>query len=549
MKCRMRNVVFTLLIVLYFTVFQNIALWHHLSALFDAQAVQGWGFLLSIPLFIAALMNVVFTLLIWPRVYRVILPVLIIAATGVTYAMYQYGVVFDHGMMVNVVETDTHEATSYLSPVMLVWFVGLAVIPLLLLSRIDVDFGASTRQLLLHKGGALLLSVVVVGGIAAGYYKDYASLLRNHSEIKAMINPTNFLSAGYRVMKERLYEAHLPFTAIGTDAVDNNAAQGKAEQGKVGKPNVLVLVVGETARAQDYALDGYARNTNPYLSKEAEAGGLLSYQHVTSCGTATAVSVPCMFSRMTHDDYNALTARHQEGLLDVLRHAGVAVTWIDNNSGSKGVADRVNVIATQGSKDPALCPDGLCYDGILLKPLKQQLAHATNDSVIVLHLMGSHGPTYAKRYPKAFERFTPVCETSDLQRCSQEALLNTYDNTLLYTDYVLDQVIQLLKQESGQVNAAMLYVSDHGESLGENGIYLHGMPYAVAPSQQTHIPMITWFSPNFTQHQRLDGQCMSQVAQHDKLSHDNVFHTVLGMMDVSSREYQPQLDMLAACRL
>ncbi|GAL06158.1 phosphoethanolamine transferase EptA [Photobacterium aphoticum] len=539
MQRRLRSMGFTLLIALYFTVFQNMALWHHLSVLYAAQKVQGWGFLLTVPVFIFVLMNVVFTLLIWPRVYKVIIPVLILAATGVTYAMYQYGVVFDHGMMVNVVETDTHEATSYLSPALFGWFIGLAVIPLILLWRVKVDFGASTRQLLLKKGMSILLSLVVVGAIAGLYYKDYASLLRNHSEIKAMINPTNFLSAGYRVLKERVYEAHLPFEVIGTDAVDRNAALAEK-----GKPNVLVLVVGETARAQDYALDGYDRNTNPYLSKES----ILSYQNVSSCGTATAVSVPCMFSRMTHDNYDALTARHQEGLLDVLKHAGVSVTWIDNNSGSKGVANRVNVIITQGSNDPTLCPDGMCYDGILLKPLKQQLAHIEGDTVIVLHLMGSHGPTYAKRYPKAFARFKPVCETSDLQQCSQEALINTYDNSLVYTDYILDQIIGLLKEESSKVNGAMLYMSDHGESLGEQGIYLHGMPYSIAPSQQTHIPMITWFSPTFTQHQRLDGQCMSQVAQHDKLSHDNVFHTVLGMMDISTNTYDPHLDMLAACR-
>ncbi|GHA53197.1 phosphoethanolamine transferase [Photobacterium aphoticum] len=539
MQRRLRSMGFTLLIALYFTVFQNMALWHHLSVLYAAQKVQGWGFLLTVPVFIFVLMNVVFTLLIWPRVYKVIVPVLILAATGVTYAMYQYGVVFDHGMMVNVVETDTHEATSYLSPALFGWFIGLAVIPLILLWRVKVDFGASTRQLILKKGMSILLSLVVVGAIAGLYYKDYASLLRNHSEIKAMINPTNFLSAGYRVLKERVYEAHLPFEVIGTDAVDRNAALAEK-----GKPNVLVLVVGETARAQDYALDGYDRNTNPYLSKES----ILSYQNVSSCGTATAVSVPCMFSRMTHDNYDALTARHQEGLLDVLKHAGVSVTWIDNNSGSKGVANRVNVIITQGSNDPTLCPDGMCYDGILLKPLKQQLAHIEGDTVIVLHLMGSHGPTYAKRYPKAFARFKPVCETSDLQQCSQEALINTYDNSLVYTDYILDQIIGLLKEESSKVNGAMLYMSDHGESLGEQGIYLHGMPYSIAPSQQTHIPMITWFSPTFTQHQRLDGQCMSQVAQHDKLSHDNVFHTVLGMMDISTNTYDPHLDMLAACR-
>ncbi|MGF1726827.1 phosphoethanolamine transferase [Photobacterium nomapromontoriensis] len=540
MKFRLNSLGFTFVVALYFTVFQNLALWQHLIELFGHQHTLNWGFIRTIPVFILMLMNVVFTLFVWPRFYKFIIPFFVFASTGVTFGMYQYGVVFDYGMMVNMVETDTHEATSYLSMALVLWFFFLAVVPLLLMTRIEVVFNPSKRRLLAGKGVSILVSLLVVVGIASLYYKDYASLLRNNSEIKSMINPTNYVSAGYRVMKNRLYEANLPFTRIGTDAIDTNAAPLAAGKSK---PNVLVLVVGETARAQDYALDGYPRNTNPYLSAEK----VLSFQNVSSCGTATAVSVPCMFSNMTRDNYSASKARRQEGLLDVLTHAGINVVWLDNNSGSKGASDRVTTISTQGGKDKTLCPDGMCYDEVLIGELKQQLAQAKGDTVIVLHLMGSHGPTYYQRYPKAFEVFKPVCATSEIQNCSSESLVNTYDNTLLYTDYVLSQVVDVLKQQNDD-NTSMLYMSDHGESLGENGIYLHGMPYAIAPVQQTHIPMISWFSPAFEQHQQLNMDCMAQLAQNGELSHDNLFHSVLGMMDVSTVEYNQQLDMLAQCR-
>lgn len=163
----------------------------------------------------------------------------------------------------------------------------------------------------------------------------------------------------------------------------------------------------------------------------------------------------------------------------------------------------------------------------------------TGDIMIVLHQMGIHGPAYYKRYPASFEKFTPVCRTNELEECSKEEISNAYDNALLYTDYFLSQVIALLKNYSDRFEAAMLFVSDHGESLGEFNVYLHGLPFKIAPEGQKHIAAVFWFSDNF----KLDKEALRQKSS-EFFSHDNLFHTILGLMEVQTDIYDRSLDMI-----
>jgi lipid A ethanolaminephosphotransferase len=324
--------------------------------------------------------------------------------------------------------------------------------------------------------------------------------------------------------------------AMGTDAVKRPDVAGN------GKKNLLILVAGETARAENFSLNGYGRNTNPRLSQEA----IINFGNVSSCGTATAVSLPCMFSNLGRDNYSDEVAKQQEGLLDVVAHSNIPVLWRDNNSGCKGACDRVASESVAELHVEPYCNSEECFDEILLHNLGDYLAQLKGDGMIVLHQKGSHGPTSYKRYPEKFKQVTPVCATSELQNCSQAEIVNAYDNTILYTDYFLSQVIAFLKQHADEYNGAMLYVSDHGESLGENNIYLHGLPYFMAPSQQTHVPMIAWISPGFQQAKGLDGSCLAQK-QDGEYSHDNLFHTVLGLMGVSTSVYDAKLDIFASC--
>lgn len=273
---------------------------------------------------------------------------------------------------------------------------------------------------------------------------------------------------------------------------------------------------------------------------------MVNYRDTKSCGTATAVSLPCMFSVYPRKQYSDWKARSTENLVNVLTHAGVSVTWWDNNTGSKGIADLISFASMTHRKDSPLCNDGECLDEIFLDELDRKLGATTKNSVIVLHQIGSHGPAYYQRYPAAFRRFTPDCRTPELMTCSTEEITNAYDNTILYTDHVLASVAALLEKHQDRIAGAMIYMSDHGESLGENGIYLHGAPYAIAPKEQTQVPFIAWFSRPYQAAMGLDAACLSRD-QDAPRSHDNLFHTVLGMMDVQTRVYNHSLDAFAAC--
>jgi lipid A ethanolaminephosphotransferase len=252
-----------------------------------------------------------------------------------------------------------------------------------------------------------------------------------------------------------------------------------------------------------------------------------------------------MFSLSTFDDFRLRDAKAHENVLDVLKRAGVNVLWRDNNSDSKGVADGV---AFEDFRSPDVNPvcDDECRDVGMLSGLDDYIAnHPEGDIVIVLHQMGNHGPAYYKRYPKEFEIYTPVCESNQLENCSREEINNAYDNAVTYSDFFLANVIDFLQPLQSNFSTSMIYMADHGESLGELGLYLHGLPYAIAPEAQTHVAAALWLGDDLSEEAR------QQLETHVKqpLSHDNYFHTVLGLLNVNTKIYEPELDILAPVKL
>ncbi len=311
------------------------------------------------------------------------------------------------------------------------------------------------------------------------------------------------------------------------------------------RKSLFVVVVGETARADHFALNGYERQTNPELAK---VSGLINYPAAYSCGTDTAQSVPCMFSGLGRSGFSNKRAASQHNLLDILKRAGLDVIWRENQAGCKGVCDRVTTEVLTGLKHPTFYAYTENHDEILVDGLAERIKALEKDTVIVMHMMGSHGPAYWKRYPERFAVFNPICRESQFSRCTREEIVNAYDNTLLYTDFVLAKLIAALEAgEAAGVDTGMVYMSDHGESLGEKNIYLHGMPYAFAPEAQKHVPMVMWMSPEFATARGIDHACVQQRAG-AKTGHDMLFHSVLGVMDVKTRVYDPALDLTAPCR-
>ncbi|WP_223448971.1 phosphoethanolamine transferase [Pseudomonas sp. BF-R-19] len=514
----------------------NYVLWQHL---FEITASDGKGIVMRVAFgaMIFAAFNIVLTLLAFRPVLKPILTLLFMTSAGVAYFMGQYGVLIDTGMLRNFAETNATEVRDLLSLKLFVYILLLGVLPSWLLWKTPINYRRWHRELL-SKVLVVFASAAVIGGVALVNYQGLSSLFRNHHELRLMVVPSNYIGASAGFLREQVASAHQPFVKLGEDARRNPAWQTH------GRKSLTVLVVGESARAENFGILGYSRDTTPTLSKE---DGLIAFTDVHSCGTETAVSVPCMFSNMGRKDYNASKAKNEEGLLDVLKHAGIDVIWRDNQSGCKGTCDRVTVDDVSNLKDPVLCANSECRDEILLQGLQHFIDTLDKDTVLVLHQMGSHGPEYFKRYPKEFERFTPVCESNALNNCSRESIVNGYDNTLVYTDHVLSTLIDLLRSNQDKVDTAMLYLSDHGESLGEYNLFLHGTPYMLAPEQQKHVAMFAWFSDSYKKSFAVDTHCLQQ-SREKPLSQDNLFHSMLGLLEVNSKVYNQDLDMFAGCR-
>ncbi|SHN12046.1 lipid A ethanolaminephosphotransferase [Pseudomonas asturiensis] len=514
----------------------NTTLWQHL---FDITDNHDGNTVLRVAfgLIVLCIFNGVLTLFAFKRVLKPLLTVVFILSAAVSYFMSQYGVLIDVGMFRNVAETNITEAQGLLSLKLVAYLVLLGIVPSVVLWKTPINYRRWHRELL-SKAIVLAGCGFVMGSMALLNYQGLSSLLRNHHELRLMVVPSNYMGASISYLREKVISARKPFSTVAEDATLSNAwAQHP-------RKSLTVLVVGESARADNFGLLGYTRDTTPELRSQP---GVIAFSDMQSCGTETAVSVPCMFSNMGRKNYNPTTAKNQEGLLDVLKRAGVDVIWRDNQSGCKGTCDRVTFENVSNLKDPALCRDNECSDEILLQGLQARIDHLEKDTVLVLHQMGSHGPEYYKRYPKQFEKFTPICESNALNNCSRESIINSYDNTVAYTDHVLASLIKLLRSNQEKVDTAMVYLSDHGESLGEYNLFLHGTPYMLAPMQQKHVPMIVWFSENYQTSFDIDSACLEKKRD-SALSQDNLFHSMLGLLRVDTQAYDPALDMFAGCR-
>ncbi|NOT84400.1 MAG: phosphoethanolamine--lipid A transferase [Methylococcaceae bacterium] len=525
----------SILVALFLSTVDNLAFLRAAFAVVDKTTTIGMDFKIALTLCLPALFSVLISVFGFKGLFKPFAIIILLSASVISYFMGTYGVIIDAPMIQNAAETDTKEVLELLNAG-IVWHVLLfGVLPAYLLYLCPVQYQPFTKELL-SRALVIMVAAGLLGGVIFSYYKDFSLTMRENRELRFLINPTYPIYALFKYVKQ-VNAAEVTLTAIGIDAKQMSLAQNN------GKKNLVIVVVGETARAQNFSLNGYTRETNPLLSKL----DIINFPNTYSCGTATAESVPCMFSDFGKEAYTVTKAKQHENLLDVLVRAGITVIWRDNNSGCKGVCDRVKTEALENLKIPDLCNSEECFDEILLQGLQAQLDQLGHDAVMVLHQKGSHGPAYYKRHPAQFSKFTPECTTGQVQDCSQAQLTNAYDNTILYSDYFLSKVIALLSKNAANFNTALWYMSDHGESLGENGIYLHGLPYFLAPDQQIHIPFVLWLSPEIRENMKIDAVCLKQRSQL-RYSHDNLFHSLLGLMRVQSTVYKPSADVLAACR-
>jgi lipid A ethanolaminephosphotransferase len=463
--------------------------------------------------------------------------VFIFAGVAGAWFMDRFGVIIDGEMIRNAMETNQAEAGHLITPAFLLHMLLFAGLPSLFIVFVKVIHRPILKKVAVNL--MIIVPCLIVFGLAGlSNSGTFLFSTRQHREWFRTLNPVFPMASAAQFFAGQSKERNIVVHALGADAkvVDDVAGLQR-------KPRVTIVVVGETARAANFQLGGYARETNPELSKR----DIIYFKDTSSCGTATAVSVPCMFSVYGRKEYSHAKAMGTENLMDVLKHAGIKTEWWDNNTGDKNVADRIEKTLFFQSKDPRFCADGECLDQILVDGLDGWLGKIDSDAVLVLHQLGNHGPAYYQRYPEEYRKFTPDCRTVDFDSCTPEMITNAYDNALLYTDHILAEVIDALSAHGDRLDTAMIYMSDHGESLGENGLYLHGAPYMFAPEEQTHVPFVLWTSPGLRESTKIDTSCLSAKSDAPR-SHDNLFHSVLGLMQVKTDVYNPKLDVLTGCR-
>jgi lipid A ethanolaminephosphotransferase len=526
------------------------------NAGFFAAALRGrelaqpasWGFALALLAGVFAL-QVLLVAAAWvllpQRLWKAVLAVVLVVAAVAGYFVQQYGVVMDPGMLENALHTDAAESRELLTGSFALHLLLYALLPLALLWRTPMPAMPWRRGLAWRVAMPAVALLLVVASVLA-VFQPFSALMRNERSLRYQLTPANVAWSLATVAQRRLASPRGARQAIGLDAVAGPV------MGARGRPRVLLLVVGETARAANWGLNSTPeapiRDTTPELSKLP----VINFSDVTACGTSTEVSLPCMFAPVGRRDYDEARIRGQESLLHVLARAGVKVHWRDNQSGCKGVCAGLPGDEVATLNGAGLCNLGHCLDEGLISDLDgrlQALARAAGPGtqVWVLHMLGSHGPSYVRRYPPAFERFTPACKSDELRGCTRDEVANAYDNSLLYTDHVLATAVRTLAAHAGAVDSALLYVSDHGESLGEANLYLHGMPYPIAPDVQKKVPWVMWFSDGFAAELQLDVSCL-RAKRAQPVAHDHLFHTVLGLADVHTTLHDGAWDLTTGCR-
>lgn len=518
---------------LFFAIVLNLSLWRFVIDKVAVNSLSDLVFVFSMPLFILIGLYLIFTVLLWPCVYKPLLIVIIVLSSVANYVMFQYGIFIDSDMMRNLFETNRREAFDYVNASGLIWLALTGILPSAIIAKIKVVFKSPWKELRTRLVG-IVVCLLILGLMAATLYKEYAIFGRNNRQITRLINPTSYIYGAWRYFQRQAL-AKREFVRI-----DENVQHQPYPDARL---TVFVVVVGETARSMNFSLNGYERPTNPKLERQ----DIISFKDVTASGTSTAISLPAMFSHLPRSKFDLNEAVYSENIIDLLSNAGYEVIWLENDNGCKKVCDRVFSRDMVVENNPNYCDGSYCFDEVMIEPLETMLDNVTKNTVIVLHTIGSHGPSYYKRYPDEFKIFQPTCDTSEVQNCPPANIVNTYDNTIVYTDHVINRAIEALKRYP-DLEAGLLYVSDHGESLGENGIYLHGLPFRLAPDEQIKVPMILWMSEVMKASDHIDYECLRQKSA-EPYSHDHLFHSLAALLEIETKVYEAKLDLFAPCRL
>jgi len=538
-KKEIRPVTACLLLAAYIALALNLGFFKRLLDIYaDTNSISN-TMLLTVPLALIAALNILLLPFSARPILKPLFIAIIITAALLNYGMFTYGTIFDDDMFANITQTDVGESQSYLTAHFLYFILTTGILPAILVALLRLRRN-SFKTAAKNYAVSLALSVLVLTGIGSVYYQDYVSVGRNNKILRKSLNPSYPYKQAYNYIYDTYLYEQPPYQQIAMDA--HIAPKPEARK------KLVILVLGETQRSMSYSLNGYTRETNAYLKQYPVA----SFQNVLSFGTATAISVPYIFSLSTDTYKDARAEQNRDNVIDALQRANVHIEWLDNDGGCKGVCKNASYtdLRKKYAADKTLCPhENSCFDSVFLEELKEKLpALPKQDTLLALHFMGSHGPSYWQRYPAEFRKFTPDCPQNDIQNCSHAALVNTYDNSILFADYVMAEIIKMAQKQAPDFDVAFVFLSDHGESLGEDGLYLHGLPKSIAPHEQRAVPLISWFSDSFLKAEDMTNACLHRDADIRHISDANIAQSLLGLFHVETTSYQAQNDYFHPCR-
>ena len=452
-------------------------------------------------------------------VLKLICSAMFLTNAAALYFMLSYGIEFDRAMIDSILNTDQREATELWHPKALFYLVAFGALPAALMFSAEIQMSRWYWRI----GGAVaLLAALTAWLFATSFIWLWLDLYA--SQMGRKVLPWSYLTATGR---------HYLRTALDTrvqSALPDAVFISENSSGK----DVVVLVIGEAVRAENFAYYGYKRDTNPFTS----AKGVQALPAGRSCSTHTRGSAACI---LTHEGRNANAWTGHEPLPSYLTRHGVETIFRSNNTGVPPLMVDRRETAREIADN---CKETNCPTGKLDDSLNWGLAELLRKSearriFALIHQTGSHGPAYWTKYPAEFEHFTPVCETVQLVDCTREQLFNAYDNTLRYTDSLLADLIDQLESLE-DTNAVLIYVPDHGQSLGENGFFTHGSPQVIAPDEQRIIPFLVWMSDGFRESRGI-GEAGLAIDQ--GFPHDFPFHSVMGAFGMRSEVYKPEFDI------
>ncbi len=493
--------------------------------------------LITFGLFLFFLMMALFSIFAFKHIQKPALIFLFLSASIAMYFSNTLNVYFDVDMIANIFETDYREATELIVKPLFVSILLFGILPTLMIYILDIQYLTLKKQTF-QNTALVFISLSAAVLVALPHYASHSSFVRsNNIALRGSILPSSYIQSTYSYAKKQWHFADEHQVRLSLD----DAPVKNERWSSFKKPLALVVIVGETARADSFSLQNNAADS--YLKQD----NLIYFSNFSSCGTSTVVSVPCMFMPVNKSEYSRNLQYKYENILDLSVKSGFNTSWFDNLNGCKGLCQIIGEVRPNASDNPKFYHDDQFYDEVLVEKLASSISKVKGDQLRILHQMGSHGPAYYKRIPKAFIKHEPACLTEDFSQCSQEAIKNTYSDTVAYTEYVISKAISELEKLKETHDTALIYVSDHGESTGEMGLYLHGIPWMLAPEEQTHIPALMWFSDSYIQSRHLNTDCL-EASRDELYSHDNISHTILSVLDIETSVYQPSLDLLSPCR-